>query len=53
MARCQQRDSTGSQFFLMYKDSPHLEGQYIAFEKVIEGIEVFDMIAEASIGRQD
>ncbi|HOA81161.1 MAG TPA: peptidylprolyl isomerase [Defluviitaleaceae bacterium] len=45
MARAQNPDSAGSQFFIMHEDSPHLDGQYAAFGKVIEGIEVVDKIA--------
>ena len=45
MARSQSPNSAGSQFFLMHEDSPHLDGQYAAFGKVIEGIEVVDSIA--------
>lgn len=46
MARSQHPDSAGSQFFIMHKDSPHLDGQYAGFGKVIEGIENVDKIAE-------
>ena len=46
MARAQDPNSAGSQFFIMHKDSPHLDGQYAAFGKVIEGIEVVDFIAK-------
>lgn len=53
MARSQHPDSGGSQFFLMHKDSPHLDGQYAAFGKIIEGIEVVDKIAKTKTGRQD
>jgi peptidyl-prolyl cis-trans isomerase B (cyclophilin B) len=53
MARSQHPDSAGSQFFLMHKDSPHLDGQYAAFGKIIDGIEVVDKIAETKTGRQD
>lgn len=45
MARSQSPDSAGSQFFLMHEDSPHLDGSYAAFGKVIEGIEIVDKIA--------
>ena len=45
MARAQHPDSAGSQFFIMHMDAPHLDGQYAAFGKVIEGIEVVDSIA--------
>ncbi len=46
MARSQSPDSAGSQFFIMHQDSPHLDGQYAAFGKVIEGMDVIDAIAE-------
>ncbi len=45
MARSMMPDSAGSQFFVMHKDSPHLDGQYAAFGRVIEGIEIIDKIA--------
>ena len=45
MARSMRPDSAGSQFFIMHKDAPHLDGQYAAFGKVVEGIEVVDEIA--------
>ena len=45
MARSMMPNSAGSQFFVMHEDSPHLDGQYAAFGKVIEGIEVVDEIA--------
>lgn len=45
MARSQMSDSAGSQFFIMHKDAPHLDGQYAAFGKVIEGMETVDAIA--------
>ncbi|MCT4633247.1 MAG: peptidylprolyl isomerase [Firmicutes bacterium] len=47
MARSQHPDSAGSQFFIMHKDSPHLDGQYAGFGMVIEGIENVDKIAES------
>ena len=53
MARSFMPDSAGSQFFIMHQDSPHLDGQYAGFGKVIEGIEVVDKIAEAKTNRQD
>lgn len=53
MARSMMPDSAGSQFFVMHKDSPHLDGQYAAFGRVIEGIEIIDKIAEAKTNRQD
>lgn len=45
MARTQAPDSASSQFFIMHEDSPHLDGQYAAFGKITEGIEVVDEIA--------
>lgn len=45
MARSQMPNSASSQFFIMHKDSPHLDGQYAAFGKVVEGIEAVDRIA--------
>lgn len=45
MARTMIPDSAGSQFFIMHKDAPHLDGQYAAFGKVIEGLDVVDRIA--------
>ena len=44
MARTMDPNSAGSQFFIMHKDAPHLDGEYAAFGKVIEGIEVVDEI---------
>ncbi|MBQ6451390.1 MAG: peptidylprolyl isomerase [Solobacterium sp.] len=45
MARTTDPDSASSQFFIMHQDAPHLDGQYAAFGKVAEGIEVVDEIA--------
>ncbi len=45
MARTQVPNSAGSQFFIMHQDSPHLDGQYASFGKVIEGLEVIEKIA--------
>lgn len=45
MARAQHPDSAGSQFFIMHKTSPHLDGSYAAFGKVIEGLDVVNRIA--------
>lgn len=46
MARSMMPDSAGSQFFIMHKTSPHLDGQYAAFGKIIEGMDVVNKIAE-------
>ena len=53
MARSMMPDSAGSQFFVMHKTSPHLDGQYAAFGKVIEGIEVVNEIAEVDTDFRD
>jgi peptidyl-prolyl cis-trans isomerase B (cyclophilin B) len=53
MARSQDPNSAGSQFFIMVKDSPHLDGEYAAFGKVIEGMEVVDAIVSTERGAQD
>ncbi|MFV0440379.1 MAG: peptidylprolyl isomerase [Lachnospirales bacterium] len=53
MARSQAYNSAGSQFFVMHKDSPHLDGEYSAFGKVIEGMNVVDEIATCETGMQD
>lgn len=45
MARSMNPNSAGSQFFIMHETSPHLDGQYAAFGKVVEGMEVVDEIA--------
>ena len=45
MARSMMPDSAGSQFFIMHQDAPHLDGQYAAFGKVVEGMDVVDEIA--------
>lgn len=46
MARSMFPNSGGSQFFIMHQDAPHLDGEYAAFGKVIEGLDVVDKIAE-------
>lgn len=46
MARSMMPDSAGSQFFIMHKTSPHLDGAYAAFGKVVEGMDVVNKIAE-------
>lgn len=53
MARSMMPDSAGSQFFVMHKDSPHLDGQYAGFGKVIEGMDSVDKIAETKTDFQD
>lgn len=53
MARAMDPDSAGSQFFVMHKTSPHLDGAYAAFGKVIEGQDVVDKIAEVSVDYND
>jgi len=53
MARSAMPHSAGSQFFIMHQDSPHLDGQYAAFGRVFEGMDVVDAIAEAPVGAQD
>ena len=45
MARTADPNSAGSQFFIMHEDAPHLDGQYAAFGKVVEGLDVVDRIA--------
>lgn len=49
MARTMIKDSASSQFFIMHKDSPHLDGEYAAFGKVIDGIDVVDEIASVRV----
>ena len=53
MARSMAPDSAGSQFFIMHDDAPHLDGQYAAFGKVVEGMEVVDEIAETATDFRD
>ena len=53
MARTMIPDSAGSQFFIMHKRSPHLDGAYAAFGKVIEGMDAVNKIAECSTDRSD
>ena len=53
MARTSFPNSASSQFFIMHKDSPHLDGQYAAFGKITEGIEVVDKIATVPTDYQD
>jgi len=53
MARAMMPNSAGSQFFIMHKNSPHLNGAYAAFGKVIEGFENVQKIAEVPVDRAD
>ncbi len=53
MARSMMPNSASSQFFIMHKDAPHLDGSYAAFGRVVEGIEVVDAIAECKTGFND
>lgn len=53
MARSMRPDSAGSQFFIMHQDAPHLDGQYAAFGRVIEGIETVDKIASVKTDYSD
>ncbi len=53
MARAMHPDSAGSQFFIMHETSPHLDGSYAAFGKVIEGMDVVNEIAETRTNFRD
>ncbi len=53
MARAMDPNSAGSQFFIMHQTSPHLDGQYAAFGKLVEGFDVLDKIATTPTGYQD
>ena len=53
MARSMMPDSAGSQFFIMHRTSPHLDGQYAAFGKVIEGMDAVNEIAECDTDFSD
>ena len=53
MARAMHPDSAGSQFFIMVEDAPHLDGQYAAFGRVIEGMDVVNEIATTATDRAD
>lgn len=53
MARTMDPNSASSQFFIMHDDAPHLDGQYAAFGKITEGIEVVDEIAESPTDYRD
>lgn len=53
MARAMHPDSAGSQFFIMHKNSPHLDGSYAAFGKITEGMDVVNKIAECRTDYSD
>ena len=53
MARSMMPDSAGSQFFIMHKDAPHLDGQYAAFGKVTDGMDTVNSIAETETDYSD
>ena len=53
MARTMQPNSAGSQFFIMHARAPHLDGEYAAFGRVIEGLDVVDKIASVRVNRMD
>ena len=53
MARAMNPNSAGSQFFIMHKDAPHLDGAYAAFGKIIEGMDVVNTIAETDTDYSD
>ena len=53
MARFMMPNSAGSQFFIMHKDAPHLDGAYAAFGKIIEGMDVVNKIAEVATDYSD
>lgn len=53
MARSMMPNSAGSQFFIMHKNSPHLDGQYAAFGKITEGMDVVNKIAEVRTDYSD
>ena len=53
MARSADPDSAGSQFFIVHEDAPHLDGQYAAFGRVVEGMDVVDEIAATRTNFRD
>lgn len=53
MARSMNPNSAGSQFFIMHKNAPHLDGSYAAFGKIIEGMDVVNKIAECKTDYSD
>lgn len=53
MARTMVKNSASSQFFIMHEDAPHLDGDYAAFGKITEGLDIVDQIANVSRDRMD
>ena len=53
MARTMVKDSATSQFFIMHVDYPYLDGEYAAFGRITEGLEVIDQIVSLPRDRQD
>ncbi len=53
MARSMMPNSAGSQFFIMHRDAPHLDGEYAAFGMVIDGMDIVDRIAAEATDRSD
>lgn len=53
MARTSVKDSASSQFFIMHENAPHLDGEYAAFGKVVEGLDVVDQIAAVDTNMRD
>ena len=53
MARSMSPNSAGSQFFIMHKDAPHLDGQYAAFGKMVDGFDTLDEIATTGTDGMD
>ena len=53
MARAMHPDSAGSQFFIMHKASPHLDGSYAAFGKITEGMDIVNKIADVKTDYND
>ncbi len=53
MARSMDKDSASSQFFICFEEAPHLDGEYAAFGKVVQGMETVDAMAEAAVDEND
>ena len=53
MARAMDPNSASSQFFIVHEDAPHLDGQYAAFGRVVEGMDAVDEIAATKVGWGD